>query len=112
MDFDLPEFASSCNVKNGADFAEKCAVLHKYLCECNEHVNLTRLTSEEDFYFKHVADSLLIAQVFPEIAVERFAVAFVVKSLKVSKGFFWRDLIGILHPDPVNETLPVYFMRF
>ncbi|MBQ4328409.1 MAG: 16S rRNA (guanine(527)-N(7))-methyltransferase RsmG [Lentisphaeria bacterium] len=75
MDFDLPEFASSCNVKNGADFAEKCAVLHKYLCECNEHVNLTRLTSEEDFYFKHVADSLLIAQVFPEIAVERFAVA-------------------------------------
>ena len=75
MNFDLPVFASSCNVADTAVFAEKCAVLHKYLCECNEHVNLTRLTSKEDFYIKHVADSLLIARVFPEIAVEHFAIA-------------------------------------
>ena len=75
MNFDLIPFAVSCNVKNSALFAEKCASLHKYLCECNEHVNLTRLTSEEDFYIKHVADSLIIAQVFPEIATEHFAIA-------------------------------------
>ena len=70
MDFDLPSFAAGCAVKDGGDFAKKCEILRRYLCECNEHVNLTRLTSENDFYFKHVADSLSIAAVFTEIAAE------------------------------------------
>lgn len=75
MDFDLPTFAAGCAVKNSGDFAVKCEQLRLYLCECNEHVNLTRLTSENDFYFKHVADSLSIAAVFPEIAAESFKIA-------------------------------------
>lgn len=75
MDFDLPSFAAGCAVKDGGDFAKKCEILRRYLCECNEHVNLTRLTSENDFYFKHVADSLSIAAVFPEIAAEPLKIA-------------------------------------
>ena len=75
MDFDLEKFAGSCGVKSPALFAEKCRILHNYLCECNQHVNLTRLTSEEDFYFKHVADSLSIAGVFPEFADEPLKIA-------------------------------------
>lgn len=75
MDFDLKEFAGSCGVKDTHLFAEKCAILHDYLCQCNQHVNLTRLTSEEDFYFKHVADSLSIAGVFPEFADSHLTIA-------------------------------------
>ena len=75
MDFDLEGFAGSCGVKFPAVFSEKCRILHDYLCECNQHVNLTRLTSEEDFYFKHVADSLSIAGVFPEFADEPLKIA-------------------------------------
>ena len=73
--FDLIAFAAECGAASPEHFAEKCAVLHHHLTEYNTHVNLTRLTSEEDFYFKHVADSLSIARFFPEIATEKLQIA-------------------------------------
>ena len=73
--FDLIAFAAECGAASPEQFAEKCAVLHHHLTEYNTHVNLTRLTSEEDFYFKHVADSLSIARFFPEIATEKLQIA-------------------------------------
>ena len=73
--FDLIAFAAGCNAEFPEQFAGKCAVLHRLLTEYNTHVNLTRLTSEEDFYFKHVADSLSIAKFFPEIAAEKLKIA-------------------------------------
>ena len=75
MDFDFPDFAGSCGVENCADFSRKCEVLRNYLCQCNEHVNLTRLTSESDFYLKHAADSLIIARFFPELITGKFEIA-------------------------------------
>lgn len=74
-DFDLISFAAGCKVRQPEKFAEKCALLHRLLAEYNTRINLTRLTSEEDFYFKHVADSLSIARFFPEIAEKKLAIA-------------------------------------
>ncbi len=74
-DFDLISFAAGCKVRQSEKFAEKCALLHRLLAEYNTRINLTRLTSEEDFYFKHVADSLSIARFFPEIAEKKLAIA-------------------------------------
>ena len=74
-DFDLADFAAGCGVKNVDDFTGKCRILHSFLTEYNTHVNLTRLTSEEDFYFKHVADSLSIARFFPEITDSKLNIA-------------------------------------
>ena len=73
--FDLNEFAASCGVKNPAEFLGKCEILRKFLEEYNRNVNLTRLTSPEDFYAKHVADSLSIAHFFPEITTEKLKIA-------------------------------------
>jgi 16S rRNA (guanine527-N7)-methyltransferase len=74
-DFNLSAYANSCNVKNPGKFTENCRILHAFLEEYNTHVNLTRLTSPEDFCYKHVCDSLSIANVFPEIAEKPLAIA-------------------------------------
>jgi 16S rRNA (guanine527-N7)-methyltransferase len=41
-------------------FCEQCSRLYPFLCEENETSNLTRILSEDDFWIKHVADSLLL----------------------------------------------------
>jgi 16S rRNA (guanine527-N7)-methyltransferase len=74
-DFNLSAYANSCNVKDPGKFTENCRILHAFLEEYNTHVNLTRLTSPEDFCYKHVCDSLSIANVFPEIAEKPLAIA-------------------------------------
>jgi 16S rRNA (guanine527-N7)-methyltransferase len=75
MDFDFLDYTVKCNVKNPADFTDRCAVLRLFLEAHNSHVNLTRLTSPEDFYLKHAADSLSIACIFPEITTDKFSIA-------------------------------------
>lgn len=49
-------------------FCDQCSRLYVYLCEENKKSNLTRILSEEDFWIKHVADSLLLFEYKPEIA--------------------------------------------
>ncbi len=56
-------------------FREKCERLHRELVAANEHVNLTRITERQDFYIKHVADSLLLLKAFPGLPEERFSIA-------------------------------------
>ena len=46
---------------------EKCTVLYEILCVANEQVNLTRIDSEEGFWIKHVADSLMLGVAFPDL---------------------------------------------
>ena len=75
MSFDLREFARSCHVSDPGNFAERCEKLRLLLEEANTRVNLTRITGKEEFELKHVADSLLIARFFPEIASGTHAVA-------------------------------------
>lgn len=73
--FDIVSYAEKCGVAEANIFAEKCEILRIFLDDCNSKVNLTRLTSSSDFYIKHVADSLSIAAVFPEIANTSLSIA-------------------------------------
>jgi len=53
-----------------ADFAlllDKCRTLYTILTAANQTVNLTRITSEEGFWLKHIADSLLLGAAFPDL---------------------------------------------
>ena len=47
--------------------AAKFAELYSLLCEENAKSNLTRITDEEDFWIKHIYDSLLVAEAVPEM---------------------------------------------
>lgn len=56
-------------------FISKMTRLYVLLTETNREVNLTRISSEEDYWIKHVADSLALAEYFPEISSRELAVA-------------------------------------
>jgi 16S rRNA (guanine527-N7)-methyltransferase len=48
----------------------KFANLHTLLCSENSKNNLTRITDPEEYWIKHIYDSLLIADIFPCIIKE------------------------------------------
>ncbi len=75
MSFDLLKYAKECNVERAEEFVVECAKLREFLVEANKITNLTRITEEEDFAIKHVADSLSIARCFPKLATERLLIA-------------------------------------
>jgi len=56
-------------------FCEQCSCLYPFLCKENKKSNLTRILSEEDFWIKHVADSLLLVDYKPEILAHGISVA-------------------------------------
>lgn len=56
-------------------FCEQCSRLYPFLCQENKKSNLTRIVSEEDYWIKHVADSLLILDCKPAIAAPGTSVA-------------------------------------
>ena len=75
MGFALSDFARECRVGDPERFCASCARLFELLCEVNAHTNLTRITTGAEFEIKHVADSLAIAKVLPEIAEKPWRVA-------------------------------------
>ena len=48
-------------------FSAKLASLRILLSEANEKTNLTRITGTEEFWVKHVYDSMLLAEAYPAI---------------------------------------------
>ncbi len=56
----------ACGVADIPRFKQKMEQLHALLIEANSKVNLTRITSDEGFWFKHVMDSLYIGVAHPE----------------------------------------------
>lgn len=72
---DTEKFLQECHISNIPSFIEQCTQLHSILVEANKNINLTRITSEEDFLYKHVLDSLAIARYFPEVATEKLNIA-------------------------------------
>lgn len=66
LSFKIPDYAA---------FESSMMEFHRYLSEENEKYNLTRLTSPDEFWIKHVIDCLYIAKFFPEIASSRLKVA-------------------------------------
>jgi len=73
--FDMNEFCAQCNVANSADFISKMTKLYDLLVKTNREVNLTRIQSEEDYWIKHVADSLAIARYFPQLSNKELVLA-------------------------------------
>lgn len=74
-DFDIKDFCEQCSVPDISGFISKAGKLYNLLLETNRNVNLTRIQSEEDFWIKHVADSLAITKFFPELAKDKFSIA-------------------------------------
>ena len=70
----IREFAIECHVADVEVFIEKMQQLYDNLKKVNSVTNLTRITSEEEFWVKHVADSLAIVKFFPEFAEKRLKI--------------------------------------
>ncbi len=70
----MSDFAAY-HVADAQKFGAQCEVLRQLLIEGNARCNLTRITEREDFFQKHVEDSLLIFREVPEIAEKPYLVA-------------------------------------
>lgn len=75
MSFQLLDFARKTALPEPENFVAKCNELRLFLEETNRCVNLTRITGKEEFDLKHVADSLTIFQLFPELLTGKFRIA-------------------------------------
>ena len=73
--FDFQKIVESCHVTDFSEFERKVNRLYEILIEYNKNVNLTRITEYNDFLIKHVADSLVIANFFPELAEKKLKIA-------------------------------------
>lgn len=73
--FDMNEFCVLCNVADSADFISKMTKLYDLLVKTNREVNLTRIQSEEDYWIKHIADSLAVARYFPQLNSKEISLA-------------------------------------
>ncbi|MEA2011519.1 MAG: 16S rRNA (guanine(527)-N(7))-methyltransferase RsmG [Verrucomicrobiota bacterium] len=56
-----------CGVRNIPNFIAKVDIFYNDLVEENKKFNLTRITDKEDFWIKHIIDSLHFFYAFPEI---------------------------------------------
>jgi len=65
MDQQVMEFMERCGV--GIERVEVLETFYRDLVAANRDFNLTRITEPEDFWVRHVADSLSIGIVIPEI---------------------------------------------
>ena len=63
----LATLAKRAKVHDFDMLIEKCTTLYQILSIANEQVNLTRIDSEEGFWIKHVADSLMLGVAFPDL---------------------------------------------
>lgn len=77
MDLPFDEtFLEACHIPPGR-WAQReiLATLYTNLCVANAQDNLTRIVDEQDFYLRHVADSLLLGQALPEVMTADWRVA-------------------------------------
>jgi 16S rRNA (guanine527-N7)-methyltransferase len=75
VNFDITAFCELCGVKDSKRFVALCEQLYDILSEENAKYNLTRIRDENEFWVKHVADSLAIGQFFPELSSESLSLA-------------------------------------
>ena len=59
----LEEILKKLNISIDEDQKQKFSDYHSLLLEKNKVMNLTRITDEEEFILKHLADSLVISKV-------------------------------------------------
>lgn len=65
-DKEIEAFIHSCGVDANCDFS-RLERLYELLVAANELTNLTRVTDRDDYWVRHVADSLSLGRVCPEI---------------------------------------------
>ena len=70
----LAVIARRAQVRDFDMLIEKCSILYQILTVANEQVNLTRIDSEEGFWIKHVADSLMLGVAFPDLTRQKLRV--------------------------------------
>ena len=72
---DIVDFVRACGVPaEAADRLGDLSRLYRDLVSANRRTNLTRLTGEEEFWVKHVADSLTLGRVCPGLGEHPWAV--------------------------------------
>lgn len=71
---DFAEIGLACQLSDVEQFVKTCSTFYDLLIEVNRTTNLTRITSESDFWIKHVIDSLYLAKFFPGISKEELQV--------------------------------------
>lgn len=64
----LEQFLADNVLSAPPDWREQTTALYDALVEVNQRMNLTRITSEEEFLCKHMIDSLLVLVAVPELA--------------------------------------------
>lgn len=69
------QYLESLGIIPPAGTGERLRAFHRMLTTANNRHNLTRITEFDDFLFKHVADSLLVAAAWPPVARSRLFVA-------------------------------------
>lgn len=67
-EFNLQDWIDSNGIPVPGDFVAKMSRLLELLTEVNTTHNLTRIVSDQEFWIKHVADSIAVLQFFPELA--------------------------------------------
>ncbi len=72
---ELKVIISQFGIADNPAFESSMMEFHRYLSEENEKYNLTRITSPEEFWIKHVIDSLYIVKYYPELGKGHFRIA-------------------------------------
>ena len=60
----LEERLQELNINYDGSLPEKCEAYYRHVAEVNRHLNLTRITGEEEAAVQHFADAMLLASVY------------------------------------------------
>ena len=71
----IKSFLQRCGVSDMTAFMDECLVLKDILLAENKKYNLTRIREDSEYWNKHIADSLSIAQFFPELREKHLKLA-------------------------------------
>lgn len=75
-DAEIIRFLESCGVREiSLNKVAELERIRELVLEANRETNLTRILDEEEFWIKHVADSLTIGLILPELAESNLIVA-------------------------------------
>ena len=71
----IKSYCEQCGVNNIEKFLEDCSILKNILFSENRKYNLTRIREDSDYWNKHIADSLSIVWLFPELRENNLKIA-------------------------------------
>ena len=63
----IKSYCELCGVVNIENFIDDCSILKNILFSENRKYNLTSIKEDNDYWNKHIADSLSIVRLFPEL---------------------------------------------